>query len=116
MEKEQFEELLQKIDGISEGIRLISERQNSQYTDIMMILRQRIKSGAINTRDTEELYDDAFNVVIKSGKASTSLIQRKLGVGYSEAARLIDMLEEKKIISEGIGSKPRKILIKPEGI
>lgn len=112
MEKEQFEELLQKMDELSEKIRLISERQNSQYTDIMMTLRQKVRSNDIDVRDTEELYDDACKIVIKSGKASTSYLQRKLGIGYSEAAKLIDMLEEKNIISEGRGAKPREVLVK----
>lgn len=51
MEKEQFEELLLKIDGMSDRIRLISERQNSQYTDIMMLLKQKIKSREMGVRD-----------------------------------------------------------------
>ncbi len=114
MGKEQFEELLKKIDEMSERIRLISERQNSQYTDIMMLLKQKIKSREVDVRDIEELYKEAFSAVTNSGKASTSFLQRKLKIGYSEAARLIDMLEEKNIISEGRGAKPREVLIKKE--
>lgn len=112
MEKEQFESLIQKIDELSDKVRLISERQNSQYTDIMLTLRKKVKSNEIDVRDTEELYEDAFKAVITSGRASTSYLQRKLGIGYSKAAQLIDMLEDKKIISEGIGAKPRQVLIK----
>lgn len=114
MEKEQYEELLQKVDAMSERIRLISERQNSQYTDIMMLLKQKIKSREVDVRDIEELYKEAFSAVVSSGKASTSYLQRKLKIGYSEAARLIDMLEEKNIISEYRGLKPREVLIKKE--
>lgn len=116
MEKGLLEKLEQKIDELSEKIRLISERQNSQYTDIMMILRQKVESGEIDNRGIEDLYDEAFKVVTKSGNTSTSHLQRKLGIGYSKAAELIDMLEEKKIISESRGSKPREILIKPGSI
>ncbi len=58
----------------------------------------------------DELYDDARIAVIEAGKASTSYIQRKLRVGYSRAARLIDLLEENGVIGPQDGSRPREIL------
>lgn len=58
----------------------------------------------------DELYNDAKMAVIEAGKASTSYIQRKLRVGYSRAARLMDMLEENGIIGPAQGSKAREIL------
>ena len=58
----------------------------------------------------DDLYDDARIAVIEVGKASTSYLQRKLRVGYSRAARLIDMLEEKGVIGPADGSRPREIL------
>lgn len=61
----------------------------------------------------DELYEDARMTVIEAGKASTSFLQRKLGVGYARAARLVDMLEERGVIGPGSGSKPRDVLIKP---
>ena len=60
----------------------------------------------------DELYEDARMTVIEAGKASTSYLQRKLGVGYARAARLIDMLEERGVIGPGSGAKPREVLIK----
>ncbi|MBP6881619.1 MAG: hypothetical protein KBC35_03260 [Candidatus Pacebacteria bacterium] len=59
----------------------------------------------------DELYEDAKAAVIEAGKASTSYIQRKLRVGYSRAARLMDLLEENGVIGPGSGSKPREILM-----
>lgn len=58
----------------------------------------------------DDLYDDARIAVIEAGKASTSYLQRKLRVGYSRAARLMDLLEEKGVIGPQDGSKPRDIL------
>ena len=58
----------------------------------------------------DELYGDAKQAVIEAGKASTSYIQRKLRVGYSRAARLMDLLEENGVIGPADGSKPREIL------
>jgi S-DNA-T family DNA segregation ATPase FtsK/SpoIIIE len=63
----------------------------------------------------DDLYEDAREVVVSTGKASTSYLQRKLRVGYARAARLIDILEEKGVIGPGDGAKPREVLIKPEG-
>jgi S-DNA-T family DNA segregation ATPase FtsK/SpoIIIE len=58
----------------------------------------------------DDLYEDAKQAVIEANKASTSYLQRKLRIGYSRAARLIDILEEHGIIGPGEGSKPREIL------
>ncbi len=61
--------------------------------------------------EEDEMYEDAKRTVIEAGKASTSYLQRKLGVGYARAAKLIDMLEERGIVGPGSGAKPREILI-----
>lgn len=58
----------------------------------------------------DELYEDARQTVIESGKASTSFLQRKLGIGYARAARLIDILEERGVVGPGNGAKPRDVL------
>ncbi len=63
-----------------------------------------------NVGDDDELYEDAKAAVIEAGKASTSYIQRKLRVGYSRAARLMDLLEERGVIGAADGAKPRNIL------
>jgi S-DNA-T family DNA segregation ATPase FtsK/SpoIIIE len=60
--------------------------------------------------DDDDLYEDAKQAVIEAGKASTSYIQRKLRVGYSRAARLMDLLEEKGVIGPADGAKPRQVL------
>lgn len=60
--------------------------------------------------EDDDMYEDAKQAVLEAGKASTSYIQRKLRVGYSRAARLIDMLEERGVIGPGDGAKPREVL------
>lgn len=61
----------------------------------------------------DDKYEDAKRMVIEMGKASASLLQRRLGLGYARAARLLDILEEKGIIGPGDGAKPREVYIKP---
>ncbi len=60
----------------------------------------------------DDLYEDARMTVMEAGKASTSYLQRKLGIGYARAAKLIDMLEERGVVSPGHGAKPRDVLEK----
>lgn len=60
--------------------------------------------------EEDDLYEDARALVIEAGKASTSLLQRRLKVGYSRAARLIDMLESRGVVGPADGSKPRQVL------
>ena len=59
----------------------------------------------------DDLFNQAVQTVIEYGSASVSVLQRRLGIGYPRAARLVDELEKKKIIGPFEGSKPRKILI-----
>lgn len=62
----------------------------------------------------DDLYEEARDIVVEAGKASTSYLQRKLRVGYSRAARLVDLLEEQGVVGPADGSKPREVLVKLE--
>ena len=62
--------------------------------------------------DDDEMYEEARACIIEAGKASTSYLQRKLKLGYARAARLMDKLEERGVISPGDGAKPREVLEK----
>lgn len=68
-----------------------------------------------NGKQEDDLLQEAVRIVIESGQASISMIQRRLRVGYARAARLIDIMEQKKIVSGFDGSKPRKLLIDKAG-
>lgn len=61
--------------------------------------------------DSDDLLDDAIRLVVETGTASVSMVQRRLRVGYTRAGRLIDMLERRGVISGYEGSKPRQVLI-----
>ncbi len=71
-----------------------------------------LDGGDVNDRD--QLYDDALEIVLSTGNASTTFLQRKLKVGYARAASIMDQLEEARVVGPAEGSKPRKILVKSE--
>ena len=62
----------------------------------------------------DSLYNKAREIVIEYQKASASLLQRRLKIGYARAARILDMLEENGVIGPADGAKPRKVYVKPE--
>lgn len=64
----------------------------------------------------EELYQEARQEVVYMGIASPSFLQRKLQIGYAQASKLLDMLEERGVIGEFRGMKPREILEKSNPI
>ncbi|MCB1055180.1 MAG: DNA translocase FtsK 4TM domain-containing protein [Acidobacteria bacterium] len=64
--------------------------------------------------DGDELYDEAARLVVAEGQASASFLQRRMRVGFSRAARLIDMMERDGLLGPPQGSKPREVLVKPD--
>ncbi|MBU0727055.1 hypothetical protein KKA95_00035, partial [Patescibacteria group bacterium] len=72
-----------------------------------------VGSGGDGT-DQDSMYNDALMVIKETGKASASLLQRRLSVGYARAARILDILEEHGLIGPANGAKPREIYITDE--
>ena len=101
------EDEIAKIDGE------ISE--NHLAVDLQKTLNGN--GGGIGEFNGEEdpLYEEAKKTVIESKKASASLLQRRLRVGYARAARLLDILEERGVIGPGEGAKPREVFLAGEG-
>lgn len=66
--------------------------------------------ASMDGEEEDDKYAEAKAAVLEAGKASTSYLQRKLGIGYSRAARLIDLLEERGVIGKGEGAKPREVI------
>jgi S-DNA-T family DNA segregation ATPase FtsK/SpoIIIE len=72
--------------------------------------------GGDGEDDDDSMYEEAREVVVKAGRASTSFLQRRLRVGYSRAARLMDVLEERGIIGPQDGAKPREVLLRGDAL
>jgi S-DNA-T family DNA segregation ATPase FtsK/SpoIIIE len=64
--------------------------------------------------EKDELYDEAARIVVSSGQASISYLQRRLRIGFSRAARLVDMMEADGLVSAAAGGKPREVLVKKD--
>ncbi len=95
----------QEIERISEAIR--SQQKPSYHEGILQ--EQEKRMGASSSKD--ELYEEAVRTVLETRHASVSVLQRRFGLGYSRAARLIDMMEQDGIVGPYRGSKPREILV-----
>jgi S-DNA-T family DNA segregation ATPase FtsK/SpoIIIE len=91
-----------------------------QYNEEFLKPAREREPEEVGEEDDEEsaeldaVYDDAVRLVVESGKASTSLLQRRLRLGYGRAARLIDMMQKDGIVGAPDGSKPREVLKRPE--
>lgn len=83
--------------------------ENSNKTD-----KERADEATAGDDDTDPFLMDAIDVVVETGQASTSFIQRRFKVGYARAGRIIDQMEERGIISGYQGSKPRQVLMSLE--
>ena len=94
------------------------KQQKAKYDETFTNLTAK-PQGASSYDEKDDQYDDPLyneivDFVIKSGKTSASLLQRKYRLGYNRAARMIDLLEERGIVGPPNGSKPREVLVKYE--
>jgi S-DNA-T family DNA segregation ATPase FtsK/SpoIIIE len=70
--------------------------------------------GAVDLKDRDNMFDEAARLIVRNQQGSTSLIQRKLKLGYNRAGRLIDQLEAAGVVGPFEGSKAREVLIQDE--
>jgi S-DNA-T family DNA segregation ATPase FtsK/SpoIIIE len=92
----------------------IKEQVPPSYNDeIMKNLEQQDSEDEAGEYqgETDDLLPSAIEMVVESGQASIMMLQRRLRIGYSRAARLIDQMEERGVIGGHEGSKPRKVLM-----
>ena len=95
-----------------------SQSQPQYNEEFLEPIRDKEQEGEpIDDEESAELdsvYEDAVRIVVESGKASTSLLQRRLRLGYGRAARLIDMMEKDGIVGSPDGPRPREVLKRPD--
>jgi S-DNA-T family DNA segregation ATPase FtsK/SpoIIIE len=71
-------------------------------------------NGDFDSDDRDVLFEDAARIMVQNQVGSTSMIQRKLKIGYNRAGRLMDQLEDAGVVGPNLGSKPRQVLIPDE--
>jgi S-DNA-T family DNA segregation ATPase FtsK/SpoIIIE len=72
------------------------------------------KAGGAGSGGDDELFDEAARLVVAERQASASFLQRRMRIGFSRAARLIDMMEQDGLLGPPQGSKPREVLVAPD--
>ncbi len=100
-----------EINKVIESVKLEEEPEYSEEIEESIQHHVREKELKENSKKRDKLYDQAIEVAFLNKQVSTSMLQRKLGIGYARAGRIIDSLELDGIISGPNGSKPRKLLI-----
>ena len=109
-------------DEVEAVVEYIKGDHKADYDDDVMVeierqaaVEKKQKTGlAEDGPDEDPMLTDAIRVVVESGQASTSLLQRKLKLGYARAARIVDEMEQRGVVGPYEGSKPRKVLITKE--
>lgn len=99
---------------------LISDKEIERITDFIKAQRapeyaedimEIQKKPAFKQFEKDEVYEEAVRLVLETRQASVSILQRRLGVGYQRAGRLIDMMEDEGVVGSYQGSKPRDVLV-----
>ncbi|MCL1819066.1 MAG: DNA translocase FtsK [Oscillospiraceae bacterium] len=102
---------------VKEVVKFIKDNSASAYDDDVLEQISRPpeddkKSQSFSSHDdTDPLLTQAMDIILEVGQASTSMLQRRLKLGYARAARVVDQLEERGLLGSGEGSKPRQILV-----
>jgi DNA segregation ATPase FtsK/SpoIIIE, S-DNA-T family len=89
-------------------------RKQGKPTYDETITAEEKQAGGDLDFDKDDLYDEAARIVVSSGQASISYLQRRLRIGFSRAARLVDMMEAEGLVSGGAGGKAREVLVKKD--
>ncbi len=96
-------------DGeIERIVSFIKNQRGPEYVEEMLTVQKKVHGKKF---EKDELYEEAVRVILETQQASVSMLQRRLGLGYARAARMIDMMEEDGVVGPYQGSKPRDILI-----
>ena len=106
-------------DEVEHLVEFVKQQREPEYDDT--VTAEAEKESAAQDNDEQDIYRDellerAVNLVMESGQASVSMLQRRFRIGYTRAARLVDTMEDLKIVGPNMGSKAREILMSPEQV
>ena len=91
----------------------LQKQGRPQYNNTVLAFGQEVDEAGnpIEAGEYDSLYVDAVRIVVSEGRASTSLLQRRLSIGYGRAAKLIDIMHENGLVGPAEGSRPREVLV-----
>ena len=104
-------------DEVEHLVEFVKAQREPEYDDtVTQEAEKEIEKESSEENDIyrDELLERAVNLVMESGQASVSMLQRRFRIGYTRAARLVDTMEDLKIVGPSMGSKAREILMSPE--
>ncbi|MFQ5588873.1 MAG: DNA translocase FtsK [Nitrospiria bacterium] len=101
-------------EEVKKVVSFIKGQSQAHYDEVFSAGESTEKTYSDDDDERDERYEDARELVISTGQASASFLQRRMRVGYPRAARMIEMMEEDGLVGPAIGSKPREILIRKE--
>ena len=104
-------------DEVEHLVEFVKAQREPEYDDTVTQEAEKEtekESSEENDIYRDELLERAVNLVMESGQASVSMLQRRFRIGYTRAARLVDTMEDLKIVGPSMGSKAREILMSPE--
>ena len=98
---------------IKQVVEFLKEQQGPEYDQklVNVIEKSSVELEKDEDGEKDALFDEAVALILQTGQASASYLQRRMSVGYARAARLIDQMENAGIVGPAEGSKPREILI-----
>jgi len=100
---------------ITRLVKFVKEQRPPEFdTKLVRFIKSPADHGWEDLGEKDELYEKAVELVLLTGQASASYLQRKLKLGYARAARIIDQMEQEGILGRSEGSKPRDILVDPQ--
>lgn len=97
-------------DEIERVVNFLKKEGEPDY-NLSVVEQEKTGGTVLDDGEDEPLLEDAIQEVIATGKASTSYLQRKMRIGYSRAARIMDIMSEMGVIGEANGSRPREVLV-----
>ena len=97
---------------IERVVQFLKAQQEAPQYDVVLPEEEQIREGGGPVKVKDPLYDEVLRLIVETGQASVSLLQRRMRLGYGRAARILDTMEQEGIVGPMRGAKPREVFLK----
>jgi len=104
----------QRVERGGELADFVRAQRRPEYDEKIQMSDKEIEGETISEARKDEKYEEAMRIVFEMGRASTSVLQRRLRIGYGRAASIIDAMYHEGVVGPEDGSKPRQVLVPPD--